>query len=117
MKEIVVNILKSIGYPVYLQGSLNPSQDYKDSFFTYWNFEAPETKHYDNRPISCSWGFWIYFYSVDPELVVTEPLKAKTELTAAGFAFEGKPMDAASDTSTHTGCMMTCRILENYKGE
>lgn len=114
MKNKFIEILESLGYPVYLQGSINENEEYPESFFTYWVFQADENSHYDNGPVSCDWGFWLYFYSAKPALVESVPLEAKSKLQAAGFAFAGKPVDAESDEPTHTGCMMTCYIKEVY---
>ena len=114
MKQRLIDILSILGYPVFLQGSLNPNENYPDSFFTYWVFQAPETSHYDNQPSGCDWGFWIYFYSNDPKLVMDEPLRAKMLLRADGFVFEGKAIDANSDVETHTGSMLTCYYKEVY---
>lgn len=114
MKKQLIEILESMGYPVYLQGSLNAEEEYPESFFTFWNFETPEKGHYDNKASVCVWGFFVYFYSIDPDLVESEPLKAKELLSEKGFIFEGKPHDCASDEPTHTGVIMTCYGLENY---
>ena len=48
MKEDLITLLKTLNYPVFLQGSLNSEADYPDSFFTFWNFETPETAYYSN---------------------------------------------------------------------
>lgn len=117
MKALFIETLEQLGYPVFLQGSLNSVKDYPDSFFTFWVFQADENVHYDNSPKSCDWGFWLYFYSVDPLLVQTVSLQAKELLEISGFTFEGKPIDANSDVQSHTGCMLTCYAIENYKGE
>ena len=114
MKQKLVDLLMVLGYPVFLQGSLNPDEEYPDSFFTFWVFQADEKKHYDDRPVSCEWGFWIYFYTDDPELIMSEPLKAKKMLMENRFVFQGKPVDVKSDKPSHTGTMLTCYIIENY---
>ena len=113
MKSHLINLLESMGYPVYLQGSLLESE-YPDSFFTVWDFEADELIHYNGDPFSCTWGFWVYFYSTSPELVESEPLKAKLLLTNNGYSVDGKPTSANSGTRTHTGSMLTARYLEIY---
>lgn len=114
MKEKLISILATFGFPVALQGSLNPEEQYPDSFFTFWVFQADETAHYNNQPVSCDWGFWVYFYSNDPRLVETVPNQAKAALRQAGFVFEGKAIDANSDHDTHTGAMLTCYVKEVY---
>ena len=114
MKQKLIDILSEFGFPVYLQGSLNPKADYPDSFFTYWVFDAPESARYNNSEYSCDWGFWIYFYSNDPQLVETVPLQAKNSLRKNGFVFEGKPVDTESGIESHTGCQLTCYFKEVY---
>lgn len=114
MKQKLIDLLSDFGFPVFLQGSLNPDEAYPESFFTFWVFEAPESAHYNNNPNSCDWGFWIYFYSSDPKLVETVPLQAKASLRTNGFVFEGKPVDAETDVETHTGVQMTCYFKEVY---
>lgn len=117
MKEKLIEILSKFGYPVFLQGSLNPNIPYPDSFFTFWVFQADEITHYNNNPVCCDWGFWVYFYSNDPVKVETVPLLAKTDLRANGFVFEGKPVDAKSDIETHTGTRLTCYYKEVYTND
>lgn len=100
-----------------LQGTLNPESDYPESFFTFWNFDTPETRIYNNKAHAGIWGFWIFFYSNDPETVeresnaVIELLKKENDII-----LEGKGSDAKSDAPTHTGRMLTCYIIENYGG-
>lgn len=113
MKAQLIQLLETLNYPVFLQGSLSESS-YPDSFFTVWDFEADELVHYNGEPFSCSWGFWIYFYSTSPELVDSVSLKAKKLLKDNGYSLEGKPTSANSDTPTHTGSMLTARYLEIY---
>lgn len=114
MKQKLIEILSSFGYPVFLQGSLNKDAAYPNSFFTFWVPDAPESAHYDNRPNVCNWEFWVFFYSNDPQLVETIPLQAKKKLFDAGFVFEGKPVDSDSGVETHTGCQLTCYFKEVY---
>lgn len=115
MRKKLVDLLNILNYPVFLQGSLLDNEVYPDSFFTFWNFQGDENTHYDNIPNSCSWGFWIYFYSINPELVETELDKVKKILKQNGFTTKGKAIDAASDVKTHTGKMLTIYYLENYR--
>ena len=72
VKNKLIEVLESIGYPVYLQGSFTEEQEYPDTFFTYWRFDAPEPSHYNNQAFSCNWGFWIYVYSDNPRTLEKE---------------------------------------------
>ena len=114
MKKRLIGILETFGFPVFLQGSLNEDENYPPSFFTFWNFETPEDVHYDNKPARAVWGVWVYLYSDDPETVDTKLIEAAKALKADGWIIEGKGEDVVSDEPTHTGRMITCRIIENY---
>lgn len=103
MKDLLINTLQPLGYPILLQGSLNKDEAYPESFFTFWNNEVPGDEFYDNEEHSYIWNFDLNFYSSDPYLVNTKLLEAKTALKAAGFIVTGKGYDVASDEPTHTG--------------
>ena len=38
-----------MGYPAYLQGSMSEYDEYPESFFTFWNFDTEEIRHYNNK--------------------------------------------------------------------
>lgn len=117
MKEQLISLLETLGFPVYLQGSLAAPEDYPDSFFTFWCFAAPESQHYDNDANRCVFGFWVYFYSTDPVQVLTCSGQARQLLKANGFVSDGKPVDVRVDTPTHTGAMFTVYGVEQYSKE
>ena len=73
MKAELITALNTFGYPVFLQGSLDTDEAYPDSFFTFWNFETPEGEFYDDEAHMAVWGFWVYFYSTNPQLVEQKP--------------------------------------------
>lgn len=117
MKSKLINLLETLGYPVFLQGSLNSEEDYPDSFFTFWNFDTPEEAFYDNEANQALWGFWIYFYSVEPELVEIMPERARKLLKENGFILQGKAHDISVDKPTHTGAFITVYVKELYDRE
>ena len=112
MKQKLINILESIGFPVFLQGSLNPEQKYPDTFLTFWNFETPEGLFYDNDSHSAVWGFWVFLYSNDPEIVETKTEQIRKLLKENGFILQGRGEDADSGRDTHTGRMLTLYFME-----
>jgi hypothetical protein len=114
MKEKLITLLQSFGYPVRLQGSLGVDEAYPDSFFTFWNNDSYDGNHYDNDAIYWIWNFDVNFYSTDPALVNSMLLQAKTLLKQNGFIITGKGYDVASDEPTHTGRGMNALIIE-YK--
>ena len=40
LKEKLIEILETMGYSAYLQGSMSEDDEYPESFFTFWNFLA-----------------------------------------------------------------------------
>ena len=103
MKDLLIQTLETMGYPIILQGSLGADEPYPESFFTFWNNDVPGNEFYDNEEHSYIWDFDLNFYSIDPTLVNTKLLEAKTKLKQAGFVVSGKGYDVASDEPTHTG--------------
>ncbi len=106
MRKKLINLLESFGYPVHLQGSLLSVDDYPDSFFTFWNFQNDGDLFYDNESYASDFGYWIYFYSSDPELIENKINEVKAVLKKNKFIVQG-PIDARSDIKSHTGKMLT----------
>ena len=117
MKNDLITLLETLKYPVYLQGSINSLDDYPQSFFTFWNFSTPEAAFYDNDANRAVWGFWIYFYSVDPALVQSVPESARKLLKQNGYILEGKANDITVDKPSHTGAFFTVYKFEEYTDE
>ena len=113
MKSLLINTLETLGYPIKLQGSIEQNEKYPDSFFTFWVNNTEDGNHYDNNPINYIWDFDVNFYSINPDLVNTKLLEAKTALKNQGFIISGKGYDVASDEPTHTGMGMNVLKIEN----
>lgn len=103
MEDNLIEILESLGYPAMRQGSLSEDESYPDSFFTFWNNDAPDHSHYDNLEYGTAWDFDVNFYSVDPEKTYSVLAKAREELKRRKWIVPGKGYDVASDEVTHTG--------------
>ena len=116
MKEELISILSEYGYPVRLQGSLAKDEQYPDSFFTFWNDETADLRHYDNDPVAYVWTFTIYFFSRDPQLVNTVLEAAIRQLKSSGWIISGKGYDTPSDEVTHTGRAVDVLYVERVAG-
>ena len=112
MKDALISLLESFGYPVRLQGSLAEDEAYPESFFTFWNNDTSDGSHYDNDAISYIWDFDVNFYSSNPALVNTVLLEARTLLKNNGWIISGKGYDVASDEPTHTGRQINAIYIE-----
>lgn len=110
MTDALIQLLEALGYPVYRQGSV--TQEYPDSFFTFWNTDSPDHAHYDNQTYGTAWAFMVNFYSIDPDLTYSVLELARTSLKAAGWIVDGQGYDVNSDEPTHTGRGFTSYFLE-----
>lgn len=112
IKTLLNTTLKTLGYPVYLQNSMDEDKEYPASFITFMTVDSYDAASYDNNTVAWSWQFQVIFYSSNPELVKSEPAKITTALKAAGFIPQGRGRDIPSDVDTHTGWAMEFYYLE-----
>lgn len=112
MEDRLIELLSSLGYPVYRQGSFSEGDEYPDSFFTFWNSESPDHDHYDDDNYGTDWRFNVYFYSVDPELTYKLISDARILLKQNKWIVPSKGFDAYSDEPTHTGRGIEVLFLE-----
>ena len=103
MVDELIEILEEFGYPVIRQGSMAESEEYYDTFFTFWENEATEHSHYDNSETGIVYDFDINVYSNDPDTTYSLLDEAKKKLKSLGWVFEDVGHDIASDVETHTG--------------
>lgn len=115
MKQKLIDVLETFGYPVFLQGSLNPDEPYPDTFITFFTDNTEDGSHYDDDVCSWIWEFSVILYSDDPEIVNSKPEEIRKALKAAGFIPQGKGNDVLSDEPTHTGWAMDFYIID-YQG-
>ena len=106
MKNKLIAILEKYGFPVFLQGTLNPEEAYPETFITFWTDSVDGSKHFENETTLFDWTFSIILYSSNPETVNTLPEVMRADLKAAGFIPQGKGFDIASGRPTHTGWAM-----------
>lgn len=112
MKENLIELLSTFGYPVRLQGSISADEKYPESFFTFWNNDTEDGSHYDNDAINYVWNFTINFYSTNPTTVNEILLNAKSLLKNNGWIVPGKGYDVPSDELTHTGRAIEALYIE-----
>ena len=115
MKQLLINTLSAFGYPVFLQGTLNPEETFPDTFITFWTDYTIDGTHYDNDVHSVEWSFSVILYSNNPQIVNEKPEKIRQALKAAGFIPQGKGQDIASGEPTHTGWAMDFIYNETIK--
>lgn len=112
MKQKLIETLSAFGFPVYLQGTLNPNDAYPQTFITFFVDSTNDNGHFENKTNSVDWSFSVILYSDDAEIVNTKPNEIRAALKAAGFIPQGKGNDIMSDEPTHTGWAMDFVITE-----
>ena len=94
------------------QGSLAKEAPYPQRFFTFWQRDSEDHKHYDNQTYGYTWTIDVNFYSTDRLDVFNTLEEARKKLLQAGWKISGKGHAVASDTTTHTGRGFTAFYLE-----
>lgn len=103
MEDLLIETLESLGFPVVLQGSLLPDEDYPDHFFTFWNNESYGNSYYDNCEASTVFSYDVNFYSINQDWVYSKLRDAIIELKKVGFIVSGDGYSVLSDEPTHDG--------------
>ena len=112
MEDNLIELLESLSYPVYKQGSFSDTDEYPDNFFTFWNNDSPDHAHYDNTDYGTEWDFDVNFYSNNPNLTYSVLLEIRSLLKENGWVIPDKGHDVMSDYPTHTGRGITALFLE-----
>ena len=115
MKNKLLTVLNKFGYPVFLQGTINPEQAYPETFLTFWTDAVDDGGHFENETTSYDWNFTVIIYSNNPEIVNEKPNAIIAALKAAGFIPQGKGQDVVSDEPSHTGWAMDFIKTETIK--
>lgn len=112
MKNELMQLLETLGYEVYEQGSFTDSEQYPDNFFTIWNNDTETLDFYDNKEAGYVWYFTINFYSISPALTVDVLLHAKELLISKGWIAPGKGKDTYSASKNHSGRSLEVKFIE-----
>ena len=97
------------------QGSYSDESEYPESFFTFWNFETPEDRFYDNHPNCAIWYWNVYYYTKRPETLYSTMDHFMELARAEGFIIEGRARDIASDRPDYPGRMIRLIYIEDYQ--
>lgn len=115
VKQLLIDTISSFNYPVKQQGTMSDSDEYPDSFFTFYNNGTDDDRFFDDQETVTIWDFDLNIYSVDPEVVNTTLRMAKPLLKAAGFIVNGVGHDVLSDEETHTGRGINVLYIEKVR--
>lgn len=113
MKQKLIDILATFGYPVSLQGSYEEGKELPDAFFTFWNYDT-EPICYSNNETRTIWVFRVFFYSNDPSLTMSVMKEARKKLREHNFLVGGD-YDIDSGVKDYTGREVEINYIEEEK--
>lgn len=105
-KKILIEALNRFGYPVALQGTMNPEEDYPETFITFNTDDTEFGQSFDNKFHASYWYFSVIIYSSDANIVNEKPSEIIDHLESVGFIAQNEGMDMPSARPTHTGWVM-----------
>ncbi len=114
MEDELIEILQSIetGVTVIRQGSLPETEQYPDTFFTFWNRSEEGVAYYDNDMASSRHLFDVNVYSRSAETAYSLLREARLVLKQHGWVCVFMGYDIASDEPTHIGRGMRAEYLK-----
>lgn len=110
-------VFEVIGLDYSRQGSYTDDEEYPTSFFTFWNFDAPEDGFFDNEANRAIWYWQIYYYTKAPETLYTRMDEFIALAKTAGFIVEGRGEDVLSDRPDYPGRTIRIKYIEQYQKE
>lgn len=104
------DLFNEIGLPFYRQGSLS-DEDYKPSFFTFWNIDTPNASFYDNHETRYIEYVQVGLYTNDAEKIYSVMDEFIKKAKERGFVVEGRAQDANADKENYYGRVCYLRII------
>lgn len=111
MQELF-ELFEEIGLPYFRQGSLS-DEDYKPSFFTFWNTDTVNDSFYDDKEHRYIEDVQIGFYTNDASKIYSVMDDFIQRAEAKGFVVEGRARDADADQADYFGRICYIRIIHN----
>ena len=113
MEDNLIQLLESLGYPVFRQGSLTKPDEYPETFITFWNDEELGQSFYDNDVALTTHAFSINVYSTNPDTAYMVQRQARDTLKANEWTITVRGYDVQSDDETHIGRGFEAVYLKN----
>lgn len=104
-------LFEEIGLPYFRQGSMS-DEDYKPSFFTFWNIDTPYLRHRDNKAKEHVLYVQVGFYTNDASKIYSGMDEFIEKAKSKGFVVEGRAKDANADKDNYFGRVCYIRIIE-----
>lgn len=113
MQELF-NLFEEIGLPYFRQGSLS-DEDYKPSFFTFWNIDTPNDSFYDNAEHRFIEYVQVGFYTNDANKIYSVMDEFIAKAKSKGFVVQGRAKDANADKDNYYGRVCYIRIINRLE--
>ena len=110
MKQKLIDLLETFGYPVSLQGSYEEDAALPESFITFWNYET-NLVYADNEILTTEYVYRVFFYSTNKTLVNSVLNEVRKLLLKHNFHCSGD-YDIESGIETYDGREMEIRYLK-----
>lgn len=104
------DLFAEFGLPYFRQGSLS-DEDYKPSFFTFWNIDTPNDSFYDNHETRYIEYIQVGFYTNDAGKIYSVMDEFIKKAKEHGFVVEGRAQDANADKENYFGRVCYLRII------
>lgn len=116
MKQKLIDVLTSLGFPVYLKNTVL-AKDLPEDVILFWQFSSSDNSYDDDDHVT-TWGFEISYLSTNPQNVEDNKKLIRKTLKDNGFIADGKGYDLTTDiTSTcHTGWQCDFYFMEVIDG-
>lgn len=114
MEELLIELVSSLGYPIFRQGSLTENEAYPPTFFTYWNNTSNNHSAYDNDTVIMQYDYDLNLYSNDTDKCFDVLKQATNILKQNNFIVTQFPFDLYSDEITHIGRGINVSYLGDY---
>lgn len=114
MEDLLIELVSSLGYPVFRQGSLTEDETYPSTFFTYWNNTEINHSAYDNDTAIMQYEYDLNVYSTSIDTCYELLDQATKLLKEHKFIVTQFGFDLYSDEITHVGRGINVSYLGDY---
>lgn len=114
MEDLLIELVSSLGYPIFRQGSLTENDPYPDTFFTYWNNSETNHSAYDNDTVIVQYNYDLNIYSTSIDTCYSVLKSAERLLKSNNFTTTEFGFDLYSDEITHVGRGINVSYLGDY---
>ena len=111
----IYKVLKTLGLPIYMQGSMRQDENYPELFITYLWFDSSNLWAFDNSTIATNYACQIAIYGVSPDAIDNTVAQVVEVLKNSGYTIDGGGRMISSDEPTHTAWTFDVNFIVKEK--